>query len=228
MELEELFLKWKERKLFRCLQGWRNERYAVYSVNDNLKENSVLIDIERSCTGLIGTRTYGTHLNGYRIIQGEYYIWVAKRSKTKQTWPGMLDNCCAGGLPSGYNPIDNMIKEAKEEMDLDITEKDIKPCGMISFYQCTEEETNPCTDYVFDMEFTESTIPKPLDKEVEWFQLMKINQVSSDMLDGKWKPEAAMVMMDFMTRHGLIKCTEYRYLDLCQLLKTNFSFPGPI
>ena len=43
--------------------------------------------------GLLGTVQYGVHVNGYYTddsgnISG---MWVARRSPTKQTWPGKLD-----------------------------------------------------------------------------------------------------------------------------------------
>lgn len=36
-------------------------------------------------------------MNGYVQVDGEKHLWVAKRSATKQTFPGMLDHLVAGG-----------------------------------------------------------------------------------------------------------------------------------
>ena len=45
-----------------------------------------------------GARAYGVHVNGYvRTPDGGIELWVARRSKTKPTWPGMLDHIVAGG-----------------------------------------------------------------------------------------------------------------------------------
>lgn len=42
--------------------------------------------------GLLGTVQYGVHVNGYFTDQnGKLSMWVARRSPTKQTWPGKLD-----------------------------------------------------------------------------------------------------------------------------------------
>lgn len=41
--------------------------------------------------------------------------WVARRSKTKSMWPGMLDHMVAGGLPHGISPLENVFKECQEE-----------------------------------------------------------------------------------------------------------------
>lgn len=37
-------------------------------------------------------------MNGYVEKEGKKFLWVAKRSQTKQTFPGMLDHLVAGGL----------------------------------------------------------------------------------------------------------------------------------
>lgn len=36
-------------------------------------------------------------MNGYVERNGEKYLWVAKRSKVKPTFPGKLDHIVAGG-----------------------------------------------------------------------------------------------------------------------------------
>lgn len=48
----------------------------------------------RHCTtGLFGVKRYGVHLNGYTVSDsGEVSMWLARRSATKQTYPGLLDN----------------------------------------------------------------------------------------------------------------------------------------
>lgn len=37
-------------------------------------------------------------MNGYVERDGQKYLWVAKRSKVKSTYPGKLDHLVAGGL----------------------------------------------------------------------------------------------------------------------------------
>lgn len=48
----------------------------------------------RHCTtGLFGVKRYGVHVNGYTVSDsGEVSMWLARRSATKQTYPGLLDN----------------------------------------------------------------------------------------------------------------------------------------
>lgn len=38
-------------------------------------------------------KRYGVHINGYsQSDDGELSMWLARRSATKQTYPGLLDN----------------------------------------------------------------------------------------------------------------------------------------
>jgi len=37
-------------------------------------------------------------MNGYVEIDGQKHLWIAKRSHTKSTYPGMLDHLVAGGV----------------------------------------------------------------------------------------------------------------------------------
>lgn len=44
-------------------------------------------------TGLFGVKRYGVHINGYTVSDnGDVNMWLARRSATKQTFPGLLDN----------------------------------------------------------------------------------------------------------------------------------------
>jgi hypothetical protein len=56
-------------------------------------------------------QAYGIHMNGYVHFGGEKHLWVAKRSATKQTYPGMLDHLVAGGQVS--SPSNEFVFEVK-------------------------------------------------------------------------------------------------------------------
>lgn len=102
---------WRENQTFDLLKGWRDELYACYGPGKGGEGHELLWTIERSASALFGIITYGIHLTAYVEI-GEHkmrekntkfgmLIWIPRRSKTKQTYPGMLDNTVAGGLAAG-------------------------------------------------------------------------------------------------------------------------------
>ncbi|CAG8797303.1 952_t:CDS:1, partial [Racocetra fulgida] len=82
--------------------------------------------IERSGTSLFGLLTFGVHLSAYvRTTEGKLKMWIAKRSTTKSTWPGRLDNTVAGGISYNLTVKEALVKEAMEEASLpeEIAEK---------------------------------------------------------------------------------------------------------
>lgn len=49
--------------------------------------------------GLFGVKRYGVHINGYTVSDsGEVSMWLARRSATKQTYPGLLDNLVSSSM----------------------------------------------------------------------------------------------------------------------------------
>lgn len=91
---------------FKCLSlcflwyGWKlSFSYSCCSQNADRRKAVVLNLTERSplmrcrTTGLFGVKRYGVHINGYTVSDsGEVSMWLARRSPTKQTYPGLLDN----------------------------------------------------------------------------------------------------------------------------------------
>lgn len=65
---------------------------------------------------LFGIVTYGVHLTAYVEIGEERMreentkwgkmVWIPRRSSTKSTYPGMLDNTVAGGMASGEEVLE--------------------------------------------------------------------------------------------------------------------------
>ena len=86
--MEEVLTDLRKKNIFHCLRGWRNEHY---NVKFRFKDEP-LLSIERASVGLLGIKSYGCHINGYVKKGNEYFMWIARRSKNKPTYPGKLDN----------------------------------------------------------------------------------------------------------------------------------------
>lgn len=98
------------------ITGWRNEMYPVLTA---FHSEPILL-IERAASVYFGVKAYGVHVNGYVVKDnGQKEMWVARRSMHKPTWPGKLDHIVAGGQPYGLSPMENVIKECKEEAGID-------------------------------------------------------------------------------------------------------------
>jgi 8-oxo-dGTP pyrophosphatase MutT (NUDIX family) len=165
---------WRTNKTFSVLSGWRDELYPVYGPGSEL-----LFNIERSASSLLGVVTFGVHMTAYVSDTTSSYgmkIWIPKRSKSKQTYPGMLDNTVAGGIASGEDPFESLVREAAEEASLpeEVVRKGAKGEGIISYIYVTDERkggetglVQPEIQYVYDLKLPGDVVPKPNDSEVE-------------------------------------------------------------
>ncbi|KAI6026025.1 NUDIX hydrolase domain-like protein [Pisolithus marmoratus] len=204
---------------------WRNEMYPVYrnpfgvhrahdpKAVDDSDDGNYAFELERSACALFGVVTYGVHMTIYQQTNGnEMQIWVPTRSRTKQTWPGYLDNSVAGGIPSGMSAFDSLVKEAAEEASIDegITRKYARCVGSISYYlQTSAGWLQPEVQYVYDMKIpndVDPTLfqPKPADGEVESFDLLPLSVVIDKMKQGLFKANCALALIDFLIRHGYL------------------------
>ena len=230
---------WRKNGTFRILQGWRDEMWPVY---DN--KGNVLFSMERAAMGLFGTMRYGVHLSAFvrEKTEGSEYdvrIWVPKRSTNKSTYPGMLDNTVAGGLMTDEDPFECIIREADEEASLpeDVVRNTAKFVGLITYIYITDERSGgeegliyPECQWVYDLELPadQSIVPEPKDGEVESFSLCTVEEIKEQLAQGRWKPNCALVMLDFLVRHGIITpANDPYYSEILHRVRRQMPFPGP-
>lgn len=199
------------------IPGWRGEHYPV---SRHFHAPPVLT-IERAAVSLLGSKGYGVHLNGYVRRAGDIYMWIGKRSMKKATGPGKLDQMVGGGQPVGLTIRDNLIKECAEEagMPLVLAETAI-PVGTISYL--TERPDGLRHDVLFnyDIQLPESFEPTPTDGEVDAFYLWPIEEVVERIAATQdFKFNAALVIIDFAVRHGVIKPDDPDYVGIVEGLR---------
>lgn len=228
--IAQLAAEWKEKDPL-VAKGWRNELYVVFS-----PRTVPYFTVERAFSGLLGVVTYGVHINGIvpalKTSNGKIKMWVPRRSKTKATYPGKLDNTIAGGVAYPLGLWDNVIKECYEEGGLskEFVEPRISPVGVI-LYLCQpygpQGHAQPEVEYVYDLVFESETEyePSPVDGEAEDFTLMDIDEVLQRMRDGEFKPNCTLVIIDFLIRHGKITPeNEENYLEIVLRIHRRFPF----
>ena len=73
----------------------------------------------------------------------------------------------------------------------------------------------------FDLEMPPGLTPVCGDGEVDGFRLMPVEEaLESIRRDGEaWKPNSALVLIDFAMRHGFITPDEPHYFELGRLLR---------
>ncbi|KAL9049531.1 MAG: hypothetical protein Q9162_007177 [Coniocarpon cinnabarinum] len=219
---------------FQVLSKWRDELYPVFA-----EDGTVLFDIERAASALFGIVTYGCHMTMYvkEQVNGEEVtrIWVPRRARHKETYGGMLDNTVAGGLSCGETPFSGLVREAEEEASLDpeLIRTRAKAAGTVSYFHIRDARAGgergllqPECQYVYDMDVGADVIPKPSDGEVEGFELMGVEEVKKAMAHGEFKPNCALVLLDFFIRRGDLTAEEDdHYAEIVSRLHRVLEFP---
>jgi 8-oxo-dGTP pyrophosphatase MutT (NUDIX family) len=238
--VSQLTAHWRQNQTFRILKGWRSELWPVYGRNGEL-----LFSIERVAMGLFGNARFGVHMTAFvrrsdpAESRHDFRIWVPKRAADKSTYPGMLDNTVAGGLMTNEDPFECVIREADEEASLpeDFMRQHAKETGTITYITITDERAGgepgwiyPECQWVYDLELPAdgSVTPRPKDGEVESFRLQTVEEIQEQLAQGLWKPNCAMIMLDFFVRHGILTPENEPYYDeLRARAHRHIPFPGP-
>ncbi|KAI1143346.1 NUDIX hydrolase domain-like protein [Hypoxylon sp. FL0543] len=226
---------WRENKTFDILKGWRSELWPVFGSNDQ-----VLYSVERSGTGLLGVMRYGVHMTAYVKDETASYgmkILVAQRAANKSTYPNMLDNSVAGGLMTAEDPLECIIREADEEADIPekLMRERVKFAGMVTYIYITDERAGgeagqiyPETQWVYDIELPADFEPQPKDGEVAGFYLWTVEEVQQKLAEGRFKPNCALILIDFFIRHKIITPeNEPDFDEIVRRLHRKLPFPGP-
>lgn len=220
----------RDEGIFRVLKGWRNELYPVYGANGEL-----LLDIERAASPLFGVVTYGVHMTAYVRTKEGIKLWVPKRARNKQTYGGMLDNTVAGGISTGEEPFECLVREASEEASLpeNLVRKGARAAGTVTYFYVRDQRAGgetgllqPECQYVYDLEVGDDVLPRPGDSEVEDFYLWTVEEVQRALGKGEFKPNCALVLLDFFVRHGIItQVNEKDYIEIVSRLHRKLEFP---
>jgi 8-oxo-dGTP pyrophosphatase MutT (NUDIX family) len=226
---------WRENGTFPILRKWRDELWPVYS-----RKGELLFSVERVALGLFGTMMYGVHMVAYAKDDTATHgvkLWVARRAATKPTFPSMLDNTAAGGLCTGEEPRECVVREANEEADLDedFVRKEAECVGTVTYVYITDEKgigeggfIQPECQWVYELELPSNVVPRPKDGEVSGFMLCDVDEVKAQLARGEYKPNCALCIINFFVRRGIL--TEDNEPDLDEIVRKmhrEISLPGP-
>ncbi|PWN38998.1 hypothetical protein IE81DRAFT_326976 [Ceraceosorus guamensis] len=246
------------------LDGWRDELYDVYaSTNSADGISSVLfadlhrsgkwpadrsLDVsapptsqpffalERSACALFGVATFGVHMTAYVQDEedGQVQIWVPRRSKTKSTWPGFLDNSVAGGITAGEDVEISMIRECTEEAGWpeELVRPRLQQVIFTSYFYQTETEheeggwIQPEVEFTYALELPKEAVPTPEDGEAESFELMSIHDCLRTMRAGAWKANTAPILIQFLVLNNLLHVEDESLEGILQQVQQDLKLPG--
>jgi len=177
--------------------------------------------MERAAVPRFGVRAYGVHLNGFVRDGARILMWVARRALDRAMAPGKLDQIVAGGQPAGLSLRRNLIKECGEEASIP-PELAAGAVGVGAVSYCTEraEGLRRDVEFIYDLELPPDFVPVNTDGEVAAFELWPIETVAERVRDSDdFKFNCALVVIDFLIRHGLIEPDHPEYETLIRGLR---------
>jgi 8-oxo-dGTP pyrophosphatase MutT (NUDIX family) len=184
------------------IPGWRNETYAIRNAFDA----PPLAYIERAASRFFGTMTYAVHLNG--VVEYEDSapeLWIARRSDTKATDPGMLDNVVAGGIGWGFGVEATIIKECWEEAGIpeEIAARSV--AGRTAHVlQSLPEGTQAEQIFIYDLALPADFAPRNQDGEVGEHRLARIDEAARWIEEGAMTVDASLATLDCLLRRRWI------------------------
>jgi 8-oxo-dGTP pyrophosphatase MutT (NUDIX family) len=184
------------------IPGWRDETYAIRNAFDA----PPLAYIERAASRFFGTMTYAVHLNGVVEYDDRApHLWIARRSDTKATDPGMLDNVVAGGIGWGFGIEATIIKECWEEAGIpgEIAARAV--AGRTAHVlQSIPEGTQAEQIFIYDLALPVDFAPRNQDGEVGEHRLARIDEVARWIEEGALTVDASLATLDCMLRRRWI------------------------
>lgn len=209
------------------LYGWRDEAFAV---RPSFYAPPALV-IERAAGPLFGLPSFGCFTNGYICMDGSdrpTHLWLGRRSRTKPTWPGLLDCIAAGGIAAGQSVSSAMVRECAEEAGIsDHLSSRLRSSGGVSYTGFNEDGWGIKSDvlFTFDLRLPEDFTPVPVDGEMEEFMLLSIDEVSELLAcpQQQFKPNVGVIIVDFLVRHGFVSPDDDGYIELLSALRSGVS-----
>ena len=175
-----------------------------------------LCQVRRGGHRILGTPSFGVHVNGFQYKQGELFVWVAKRSRDKTTYPGQWDTFVAGGFPAGFTAMEIVEKEGYEEAGIPAQlARQAIPVGMVTYRRELHKSVERDTMFTFDLEIPVDFTPIPVDGEVETFECWPVARLLEVVSTSHaFKDNCNLIAIDFLIRHGIIGPDDQDYAQL--------------
>ena len=177
------------------IPGWRNEEFSWVDQNGH-----EYFRLERAAFRTFGLRSMASHINGYTKAGS---IWLGRRSESKATDPGRLDNLASGGIAADETPLVNARRELWEEAGVPPQiAAHLAPAGRIHMRRPIpgrgfhDEQL-----YVYDLELADNFIPTNHDGEVSGFIEISLAEAAARILADEFTSDAAFVTADFILRN---------------------------
>lgn len=192
--------------------AWRDETYPVLAQ----ATRELLATFERAASRFWGTITFGAHCNGYvaDATGRPTHLWIARRSFTKPTDPGLLDNLIGGGVPHGQSPAEAVVREGWEEAGLRPEQMGALAAGhLMQVARDIPEGFQLEWMSVFDLALPADVTPCNQDGEVAELMKLPVADALALAATAQMTVDAGLVTLDFALRHRLLEAPDHARLD---------------
>ena len=201
-----------------AIRGWRGETYAIRAHSGA----AVLFHLERSAMRFFGLTSSAAHLNGFFFQNEIPTMWIARRSATKPIDPGLLDNLVAGGVPSGQDAWQTLLRECGEEAGIPrALAAQARPAGVLRACREVPEGLDSEFLHIHDLALPADFTPRNTDGEVSEFLSLDAAALHERIARGEMSVEAGLVAADFALRHGMLQDEDGKIgvaIDACRSL----------
>jgi 8-oxo-dGTP pyrophosphatase MutT (NUDIX family) len=195
------------------IRAWRDETYPLHSLADG----TLLATIERAASRFWGSLTYGAHCNGYVADASgrPTALWIARRSYSKPTDPGLLDNLIGGGVAHGQTPAEALVREGWEEAGLtpDQMQGYLQAGHIVELARDIPEGFQREHLSVYDLALPEGVGPRNQDGEVHSIDCLPIEDALALAATEAMTVDAGLVTLDFALRHRLLPAPAHAALE---------------
>lgn len=177
------------------LRGWRNEAFSFWHAGCAEPDPAMasLFQVERSGFRFLGLLSHAVHVNGFTP---DGRLWCGRRSFSKATDPGMLDNLAAGGLPSGERVLHCLKRELAEEAGLFSLEGlPLQAEGSVRTARPVPEGWHEEFVHVYNLTVAPDFVPKNQDGEVADFLCLSATEVLQQMEAGAFTVDAVQTLI---------------------------------
>ena len=180
-----------------------------------------LFAVDRGAVAPLGLLAFGQHINGFVRTDDGVDLWIGRRAADRLVEPGRLDNLVGGGVPFGLSLADNLAKEAAEEsaMPVELVRRAVS-VGAITYAMARPEGLRRDVLFLYDLAVPADFVPRNTDGEVAEFLRLPLPKVARHVHDGDdFKFNVALVMIDFLIRHGALGPEDPDYIAILRGLR---------
>ncbi len=159
--------------------------------------------VSREDAHRLGLRHRVAHVWVIRRAQAGWQVLLQKRSRNKDSYPGLWDTSSAGHIPAGDEPLVSALRELQEELGICAEADDLTFIGQFpiryeeTFHGKPFRDNEISSVYVYDRPVSRSELQLQAEEieDADWFDLDEVRQRTAQGDERFCVPEAALALL---------------------------------